>query len=165
MERIVDDTERQLDELGLAKVHLAGNSMGGWVAIELARRGRVLTVCALSPAGTWEVDWKDKQRVFDLLSAAVREIRHSRAKLPELAQSGDWRRQALRHGALHGERVSQSEFFARPSTRTLGTHCGSGSASSLPRCRSRIPQITNVSIWIGTSSAIAARGERRRAAR
>jgi pimeloyl-ACP methyl ester carboxylesterase len=40
IEHIIDDMERQLDELGLGKVHLAGNSLGGWIAIELARRGR-----------------------------------------------------------------------------------------------------------------------------
>ena len=49
----MDDLERLLDELGLAKAHLAGNSLGGWAALELARRGRALTVCALSPAGAW----------------------------------------------------------------------------------------------------------------
>jgi hypothetical protein len=27
--------------------------MGGFVALELARRGRAATVCALSPAGFW----------------------------------------------------------------------------------------------------------------
>lgn len=56
IEHIVDDMERQLDRLGLGKVHLAGNSMSAWIAIELARRGRALTVCALSPAGAWDHD-------------------------------------------------------------------------------------------------------------
>jgi len=36
------------DELGLEAAHVAGNSTGGWVALELAR-----TVTALSPAGLW----------------------------------------------------------------------------------------------------------------
>jgi pimeloyl-ACP methyl ester carboxylesterase len=42
-----------LDELSLAAVHLAGNSLGGWVALELARQGRAKTVTALAPAGLW----------------------------------------------------------------------------------------------------------------
>ncbi len=37
---LVDDAERSLDELGLERPHLAGNSLGGWMTIELARRGR-----------------------------------------------------------------------------------------------------------------------------
>jgi pimeloyl-ACP methyl ester carboxylesterase len=48
---MVDAAERYLDEHGLARPHLAGNSLGGWVAIELARRGRAASVCAFSPAG------------------------------------------------------------------------------------------------------------------
>jgi pimeloyl-ACP methyl ester carboxylesterase len=49
----VDAAERYLDEHGLDRPYIAGNSMGGWMAIELARRGRASSVCALSPAGFW----------------------------------------------------------------------------------------------------------------
>jgi pimeloyl-ACP methyl ester carboxylesterase len=42
-----------LDELGLDTVHVAGNSTGGWVALELGRLGRARTVTALSPGGLW----------------------------------------------------------------------------------------------------------------
>jgi pimeloyl-ACP methyl ester carboxylesterase len=42
-----------LDELGLTTVHVAGNSSGGWVALELGRMGRARTVTALAPAGLW----------------------------------------------------------------------------------------------------------------
>jgi len=50
---IVDDVERLMDTAGTATAHLAGNSLGGWVALELARRGRARSVVALSPAGGW----------------------------------------------------------------------------------------------------------------
>ena len=42
-----------LDELGLATAHVAGNSSGGWVALELGRLQRARTVTALDPAGLW----------------------------------------------------------------------------------------------------------------
>ena len=42
-----------LDALGLADVHVAGNSIGGWAALELARLGRARSVTALCPAGLW----------------------------------------------------------------------------------------------------------------
>lgn len=39
--------------LGLTRPHVAGNSMGGAIALELARRGEVASATALSPAGFW----------------------------------------------------------------------------------------------------------------
>jgi pimeloyl-ACP methyl ester carboxylesterase len=40
-----------LDELGLERPHIAGNSLGGWISLELAKRGRARSVTVLSPAG------------------------------------------------------------------------------------------------------------------
>ena len=40
-----------LDGLGLASAHVAGNSLGGGVALQLARMGQARSACALSPAG------------------------------------------------------------------------------------------------------------------
>src|SRR4051812_34032033 len=48
-----DPAEGEFDQQGLARPHIAGNSIGGWMAIELARRGRAGSVCPLSPAGSW----------------------------------------------------------------------------------------------------------------
>jgi pimeloyl-ACP methyl ester carboxylesterase len=40
-------------ELGLERPHVSGNSMGGAIGLELARRGAVASVSAISPAGFW----------------------------------------------------------------------------------------------------------------
>jgi pimeloyl-ACP methyl ester carboxylesterase len=50
---LADGVEHTLDRLGVETAHLAGNSLGGWLALELARRGRARSVVALSPAGGW----------------------------------------------------------------------------------------------------------------
>jgi len=42
-----------LDSLGLESAHVAGNSLGGWVALELERLGRARSVTAIAPAGLW----------------------------------------------------------------------------------------------------------------
>ena len=42
-----------LDELGIDTAHVAGNSLGGWVALELERLGRARSVTAIAPAGLW----------------------------------------------------------------------------------------------------------------
>jgi pimeloyl-ACP methyl ester carboxylesterase len=50
---LADHVERQLDELGWDTAHVVGNSLGGWVAFELERRGRARTLTAIAPAGGW----------------------------------------------------------------------------------------------------------------
>ena len=50
---LADHIERQLDELGWTTAHVVGNSLGGWVAFELERRGRARTITAIAPAGGW----------------------------------------------------------------------------------------------------------------
>ena len=42
-----------LAEAGIARPHVAGNSMGGAIALELGRRGLAASVAAFSPAGFW----------------------------------------------------------------------------------------------------------------
>jgi pimeloyl-ACP methyl ester carboxylesterase len=50
---LVDGVERAMDEAGFETAHIAGNSLGGYVALHLAARGRARTVVALAPAGGW----------------------------------------------------------------------------------------------------------------
>lgn len=50
---LADDVERRLDEIGWDTAHVVGNSLGGWVAFELERRGRARTLTGIAPAGGW----------------------------------------------------------------------------------------------------------------
>ncbi|AFT99018.1 alpha/beta fold hydrolase [Nocardia brasiliensis] len=52
---LADRIEDQLDDLGWRTCHIAGNSLGGWVGVELARRGRARTLTLIAPAGGWHV--------------------------------------------------------------------------------------------------------------
>jgi len=52
---LVDDLERSMREIGIKlPVDIAGNSLGGYMALEAARRGMARTVVAISPAGLWK---------------------------------------------------------------------------------------------------------------
>ena len=42
-----------LDDLGTGSAHVVGNSLGGWVALELAELRQAASVTLLSPAGLW----------------------------------------------------------------------------------------------------------------
>jgi pimeloyl-ACP methyl ester carboxylesterase len=111
IETLTNAAERQLDELGLGEVHLAGNSLGGWMSLELARRGRAKSVCGLSPAGFWAEDWAERERVFALLLGTVRDTRRGRRLLGTLSRSARFRHWALRDVAVHGERVGRVDML------------------------------------------------------
>ncbi len=50
---LVDALEAAMDEAGFETAHIAGNSLGGFAALQLAERGRAESVVALAPAGGW----------------------------------------------------------------------------------------------------------------
>jgi pimeloyl-ACP methyl ester carboxylesterase len=67
VEALADALEGELDKLGLQKVHIAGNSLGGWIGIELARRGRARSLVLFSPPGAWR-----SQRAINVRATGVR---------------------------------------------------------------------------------------------
>ena len=48
-----DRIEGLFGELGLQRPHLAGNSLGGAIGLELGRRGALRSLTAISPVGFW----------------------------------------------------------------------------------------------------------------
>jgi pimeloyl-ACP methyl ester carboxylesterase len=59
---VLDAIERSMDAAGFDTAHVAGNSLGGYLALRLAARGRARSVVALAPAGGWahgEESWRD----------------------------------------------------------------------------------------------------------
>jgi pimeloyl-ACP methyl ester carboxylesterase len=58
-EALADAVEDEMARSGFDSAHIAGNSLGGWIALELARRGRAETVAAISPAGLQHAREKD----------------------------------------------------------------------------------------------------------
>ena len=104
--RIARAVAEFLDEVGWEAPHVAGNSLGGWVGLELAKLGRARSVCALSPAGFW----------------SRAEVAYSRASLrsARLAARGlagaPWavagpvrRRLAFAQLVVHGDRLAPDE--------------------------------------------------------
>jgi pimeloyl-ACP methyl ester carboxylesterase len=107
---LVDDAERVLDERGIDRAHVAGNSLGGWVAIELARRGRARTVCALSPAGSWTAGTAEQAYSVRKIRRSIFAARLSRSlPMPLLLRSTWVRRIVLRDIAEHGDRLGAEE--------------------------------------------------------
>ncbi len=73
---LADEVERALDAAGIEQAHIVGNSLGGFVALQLAARERARSVVALAPAGGWaqgDEAYKKTLRMQRLLLAATRE--------------------------------------------------------------------------------------------
>jgi|SRR5271166_842036 len=102
-----DAVQRQLVEAGLSTAHLVGNSLGGAVALELARRGHARSVVAIAPYGAWR-SRRDLERLI-LLVRALGRFALNPAVRRLLARPGP-RRHLLRVAAEHGDRIPASEL-------------------------------------------------------
>jgi pimeloyl-ACP methyl ester carboxylesterase len=106
MSDVVDAAEKYLDERGLDRPHLAGNSMGAFMAIELARRGRAATVCALSPPGLWSSGDGLQARAMKPRARTLSNL--MRPALPLMFRSNALRRFGFRDIAVHGDRLTSA---------------------------------------------------------
>jgi pimeloyl-ACP methyl ester carboxylesterase len=109
---VVDDAERTLDEHNLERPHITGNSLGGWVALELARRGRARSVCALSPAGFWTAGTADQTDSVRKLRRTILSARLGRLlPMSVLLRAPVVRRLVLRDVAEHGDQLSAPQVI------------------------------------------------------
>ena len=112
MDDVIDAAEGYLDDHGLNRPHIAGNSMGGFIAIELARRGRAATVCGFSPAGFWSAGDALHAKAANTVNNWKRKVaisRLTRPIAPLMLKSATLRRLAMRDSACHGDRLTASQ--------------------------------------------------------
>jgi len=91
---LADAVERAMDAAGFATAHLAGNSLGGHVALRLAARGRARSVVAFAPAGAWA---PGDAAVAETLRRQAELLRAARAVAPHahaIAATSEGRRRA-----------------------------------------------------------------------
>ena len=75
VETLCEGVEAAMDEAGFDRAHIVGNSLGGYVALHLAARGRATSVVALAPAGGWargDDAWRAVLDHFEVMQAQVR---------------------------------------------------------------------------------------------
>ncbi len=88
-----------VDELGLSDPHLAGNSLGGWVALEAGLAGWPASVTAIAPAGLWPRPLGPKPQIARRLARASRPLLRAALRSPGLRSA------VLRSSMAHPERV------------------------------------------------------------
>lgn len=101
--------ERHLDELGVGQAHLVGNSMGGALVLELAKRGRALSAIAFSPGGGWSPASGEGERLARLFARQRRLARAFAAIVPTVIRHPLVRRLAMRDVMCRGELVPPAD--------------------------------------------------------
>lgn len=101
-----DHLERHLDEIGVGAAHFVGNSMGGGLALEMAKRGRARTVVALAPAGGWSEGDGEAKRLARFFARQLRFTRLSKGRIDKIMERPTTRRIAMRDVMRHGELVA-----------------------------------------------------------
>ena len=101
--RLAEAVAAHLAELGVERPHVAGNSLGGWVALELGLAGLARSVTGIAPAGLWPEP---------LVPTAGLAQRAAHALLPlvgPVAATGAGRWLLLRGSVAHPGRVPQRD--------------------------------------------------------
>jgi pimeloyl-ACP methyl ester carboxylesterase len=108
----LDMLERQLDAQGIGQAHLVGSSLGGWASLELAVRGRALSVVGICPAGGWDHGSQQERSVLRFFRTNDRLLRVGGPMLTTVARTPRLRRIALRDLIAHPERVTADDALA-----------------------------------------------------
>jgi pimeloyl-ACP methyl ester carboxylesterase len=102
---LADAVERAMDDAGLDDAILVGNSLGGFVALQLAARGRARRVVAFAPAGGWargDSSWRELRALQSSIHEAAKAAApHASAIL----STPDGRRRATRYIAERFEHI------------------------------------------------------------
>jgi pimeloyl-ACP methyl ester carboxylesterase len=102
---LIDAVERDMDEAGFESAHLVGNSLGGWIALELAARGRARSVVGLSPAGGWEAGSRAERRLRGLFTRSHKLSKALLPRMESLMRRPRLRRALLRQVVARGDRI------------------------------------------------------------
>jgi len=118
-----------LDELEIETAHVVGNSLGGWVALELALAGRARSATALCPAGMWRVPPAENDP--EPTDRTQRVARRLRPLIPLAMRARPIRHAALSTFVFHPDRVPLAA--ARRMALAYANATGYGAASAAMR--------------------------------
>jgi pimeloyl-ACP methyl ester carboxylesterase len=101
----VDAIERAMDDAGFATAHVVGNSLGGYVALQLAERGRARSVVALAPAGGWVSGDESYRQLLSDFTMMQELLRSAAPYARELILSPEGRRRFAPYTVVNFEHI------------------------------------------------------------
>jgi pimeloyl-ACP methyl ester carboxylesterase len=102
---LADAVERAMDAAGFTTAHLAGNSLGGHVALQLAARGRADSVVALAPAGGWARGDDAPRRLLRFQAELLEQARAAAPHAEAVLATPEGRRRATRYVTVAYEHI------------------------------------------------------------
>ena len=112
LEEAAGHVAAQLDEAGIDTAHLVGNSMGGALALELAKQGRARSVVGLSPGAGWTDGDPEGPRIERFFRRQLKITRATDKRLEKVMARPVLRRLALRDIVRKGEQLPAAEAVA-----------------------------------------------------
>jgi pimeloyl-ACP methyl ester carboxylesterase len=108
---LVDELERAMDEAGFETAHIAGNSLGGYLALQLAVRGRARSVVALAPGGGWANGDESYKETLDFFPELVEQVKAFAPHADRLLTTPQAKRRATLYTTVNYEHIP-SELLA-----------------------------------------------------
>jgi pimeloyl-ACP methyl ester carboxylesterase len=102
---LADQVEQAMDDAGFDTAHLVGNSLGGYVALQLAARGRARTVVALAPAGGWAENDDSFKQVLDLQASLYEQTKAAVPHAEAILATPEGRRRATHYITTNFEHI------------------------------------------------------------
>ncbi|HMJ97136.1 MAG TPA: alpha/beta hydrolase [Thermoleophilaceae bacterium] len=102
---LADAVERAMDGAGFESAHLVGNSLGGYLALQLAARGRADTVVGFAPAGGWAQGDESYRQTLGLQATMVQLLTNVAPHAGAMLASPEGRRRATRLIATNFEHI------------------------------------------------------------
>ena len=100
-----DALERAMDEAGFETAHIVGNSLGGYLALQLAARGRARSVVALAPGGGWAKGDDSYLETLDFFGELQAQVKAIAPHAERLLASPSGKRRATLYTSVNYEHI------------------------------------------------------------
>jgi pimeloyl-ACP methyl ester carboxylesterase len=102
---LADAVERAMNEAGFETAHIAGNSLGGYLTLQLAARGRARSVVALAPAGGWAAGDRSFEGTLDYFVTMQELLKPAAPHAEAIVASPEGRRRATEWTTTNFEHI------------------------------------------------------------
>ncbi len=122
--QILDAIERAMDEAHFGTAHIVGNSLGGFVALALAARGRAESVVAFAPAGGWAPGDETRTQTLGLQARMHEQLKAAAPHADAIVATAEGRRRVTQ--------LITTNFEHIPAELLAHQICGAANCDAVP---------------------------------